>query len=1169
MVQSKDEHIRLIMQKAQQDRRGSSIPRVASSTTSVTSSSTFSKAKSRSSSKQVDNDSLVSSKTTRSGLTSTSRQGASTRSPYKKDTQGASTFNASSPSLAQQTRMPRTRSSQYSVPRTDPYKSKLEEAAEQSQQSSGASQRVSQNGKQSVEPLKTTSKENKPTEARSKSSAKVVDEEVKKTPPRANQDSKGRAKKVAIQKSEKAKKKVETESEAHIWISLPIFFVAIYLILSTVSYLVYWELDADLASFSSLFSSQELEALNWGGHLGATVSDLLIGKWLGVMGVLLPIVVFTIGLITLRGKSKSRMHYLWSALALMLVGSLAFGHFAGYDSEVFGSGLGGESGIYLSHQLSLLIGYQGGSLLMIFLIIAVLYFAFSVFILKTVSRLDAYLKFRAEKRKVEQALAREKELQRLEAMKHRSLELAEQRLLMEQERAGKEDELAEAFQAEQNCLSEQISSENQSFKRVDSEASVVADLLQSVGATTISSLLLLEGGQYGYIMGYMEDQTPYYYYLDLSLLTVMYPTQFAATPVSNPVGVNVLEQPKKAEEVDTDDLFLEVVEAAKEVETNEEVEDIQPVENPDEEQVQKPKSVEFTVVDTRQNSDEVAVITEESNGNVQESNSIQAVDNKEVKTDVNEEPQKTEGLDLEITKVVEEKVLSNSAIDSMQPYDPTADLKSYKKPSVSLLRDYNNKVNVTQDELNANKDRIEHTLSTFGIKISSIVATIGPTVTLYEIVPAPGVRISKIKNLEDDIALTLSALGIRIIAPIPGKGTIGIEVPNREKEVVSMHSVVCAVKFQNFKAELPIALGKTIQNETFVFDLAKMPHLLVAGATGQGKSVGLNAIITSLLYKKHPSELKFVLVDPKKVELTLYSKLEKHFLAKMEGEDEAIITDTQKVVYTLNSICVEMDSRYDLLKAAEVRNIVEYNEKFKQRRLNPEKGHRFLPYFVVVVDEFADLIMTAGREIETPIARIAQLARAVGIHLIIATQRPTTNIITGVIKANFPARIAFRVTSMVDSRTILDTPGANQLIGKGDMLVSTGSELTRVQCAFVDTPEVAEIVGYIADQRGYSSAYELPEYSPEGEQNGATPSRMIDPGKRDVLFDEVARFVVSTQQGSASIIQRKFSIGFARAGRLVDQLEAAGVVGHQEGSKARQVLIQDPISLEMVLDTND
>lgn len=498
-----------------------------------------------------------------------------------------------------------------------------------------------------------------------------------------------------------------------------------------------------------------------------------------------------------------------------------------------------------------------------------------------------------------------------------------------------------------------------------------------------------------------------------------------------------------------------------------------------------------------------------------------------------------------------------------EDYDPTLDLSNYQYPPLELLEEHSSgNPKVTQEELEENKNKIVETLRNYKIEITKIKATIGPTVTLYEIVPAPGVKISKIKNLEDDIALSLSALGIRIIAPIPGAGTIGIEVPNQNPEVVSMRGIIASKKFQESKYALPIALGRTISNETYTFDLAKMPHLLVAGATGQGKSVGLNAIITSLLYKKHPSQLKFVMVDPKKVELSIYSVIEKHFLAKLPDEEEAIITETGKVVNTLNSLCIEMDTRYDLLKIAQVRNIKEYNEKFIKRQLNPNNGHKYLPYIVVVVDEFADLIMTAGKEVETPIARIAQLARAVGIHMIIATQRPSTNIITGVIKANFPARIAFKVASMIDSRTILDSPGANQLIGRGDMLISVGSEMTRVQCAFVDTPEVDAITHFIASQQSYPSAFALPEYVPENEGGGMAD---IDLSSRDPLFDEAARLVVSTQQGSTSSIQRRFSIGYNRAGRIMDQLEAAGIVGPFEGSKARQVLIQDEYSLEQNL----
>ncbi|MFA5326720.1 MAG: DNA translocase FtsK [Prolixibacteraceae bacterium] len=509
-----------------------------------------------------------------------------------------------------------------------------------------------------------------------------------------------------------------------------------------------------------------------------------------------------------------------------------------------------------------------------------------------------------------------------------------------------------------------------------------------------------------------------------------------------------------------------------------------------------------------------------------------------------------------------DELVDEGIIPEMEDYDPTLDLSSYKYPTLDLLDDHaSGNAEVSNEELISNKNKIVETLRHYKIEITKIRATIGPTITLYEIVPAPGIRIAKIKNLEDDIALSLSALGIRIIAPIPGRGTIGIEVPNQKPEIVSMRSIIGSKKFQESTFELPIALGKTISNETFMVDLVKMPHILVAGATGQGKSVGLNAIITSLLYKKHPSQLKFVLVDPKKVELNLYSSLEKHFLAKMPDEEDAIITDIQKVKNTLNSVNIEMDTRYDLLKKAHVRNIIEYNTKFIGRRLNPEKGHRFLPYIVVVVDEFADLIMTAGKEIELPIARIAQLARAVGIHMIIATQRPSINIITGVIKANFPTRIAFKVASMIDSRTILDTPGANQLIGKGDMLVSNGSTMTRVQCAFVDTPEVERICEFIAQQKGYPTALLLPDYVGEAEGGSAD----VDLKNRDEMFDDAARLIVANQVGSTSMIQRKFSIGYNRAGRLMDQLEAAGIVGPSEGSKARQVLIQDEYSLEQLL----
>ncbi|MGO3805208.1 MAG: DNA translocase FtsK 4TM domain-containing protein [Sphingobacterium sp.] len=529
--------------------------------------------------------------------------------------------------------------------------------------------------------------------------------------------------------------------------------------------------------------------------------------------------------------------------------------------------------------------------------------------------------------------------------------------------------------------------------------------------------------------------------------------------------------------------------------------------------------------------------------------------------------EKTAGPVLSVEKPVEEKAITaNDLVAQFGEYDPKLDLSGYQYPTLDLLQDYGTgKITINQQELEVNKNRIVDTLRHYNIEIEHIKATIGPTVTLYEIIPKPGVRISKIKNLEDDIALSLAALGIRIIAPMPGKGTIGIEVPNSSPEMVSMRSVLATEKFKNTDMDLPIALGKTISNEVYIADLAKMPHLLVAGATGQGKSVGINAILTSLLYKKHPAELKFVLVDPKKVELSLFKTIERHFLAKLPNEEEPIITDTKKVINTLNSLCIEMDQRYDLLKNAHVRNLKEYNVKFVNRKLNPEEGHRFLPFIVLVVDEFADLMMTAGKEVETPIARLAQLARAVGIHLVIATQRPSVNIITGTIKANFPARLAFRVLSKIDSRTILDTGGADQLIGRGDMLLATGSDLIRIQCAFVDTPEVDRISEFIGSQRGYPSAFLLPEYVDEnGEGSGSADFSLED---RDQLFEDAARLIVMHQQGSTSLIQRKMKLGYNRAGRIIDQLEAAGIVGPFEGSKAREVLYPDEYSLEQYLET--
>ncbi|WP_209400643.1 DNA translocase FtsK [Pseudozobellia sp. WGM2] len=550
---------------------------------------------------------------------------------------------------------------------------------------------------------------------------------------------------------------------------------------------------------------------------------------------------------------------------------------------------------------------------------------------------------------------------------------------------------------------------------------------------------------------------------------------------------------------------------------------------------------------------------------------IPSIEKEEVKDDfevnVPVEEETEDSLSMEVEKIVEEKEetdnIADKLVEDFGEFDPTLELGNYKFPTIELLDPHGvtGGITINQEELEENKNKIVETLKNYKIGISQIKATIGPTVTLYEIVPEAGIRISKIKNLEDDIALSLAALGIRIIAPIPGKGTIGIEVPNKNATIVSMRSVIASSKFQKAEMQLPIAFGKTISNETFVVDLAKMPHLLMAGATGQGKSVGLNAVLTSLLYKKHPAEVKFILVDPKKVELSIYNKIERHFLAKLPDSEEAIITDNAKVINTLNSLCIEMDNRYELLKTAMVRNLKEYNAKFKARKLNPNDGHKYLPYIVLVIDEFADLIMTAGKEVETPIARLAQLARAIGIHLIIATQRPSVNVITGIIKANFPARIAFRVTSKIDSRTILDAQGADQLIGRGDMLYTQGNDVTRIQCAFVDTPEVDKITEYIGSQRAYPNAHELPEYS--GEESGTSIDYEI--ADRDAMFRDAAEVIVTAQQGSASLIQRKLKLGYNRAGRIVDQLEAAGIVGPFEGSKARQVLVPDLLALDQLL----
>lgn len=652
-------------------------------------------------------------------------------------------------------------------------------------------------------------------------------------------------------------------------------------------------------------------------------------------------------------------------------------------------------------------------------------------------------------------------------------------------------------------------------------------LESSLGAITTFALLVLTAIAY---FAYLSSRTIQ------AIRNLLNPTDYLKGRFSK----------KKKEEEKTDERTDTETQQAQKAEPDEEV--CRPEEKPE-----QPTTIDFNLHGSEE------IIKQEPEDEVEDI----VIDEKTENGEDDDNAEDTPGLEIETP--VEEEVADEDGKGALEPYDPKLDLEHYTYPVLQLLDKYaDNGSSIDMEEQNKNKDQIIEVLKNFGVGISSIKATVGPTITLYEITPAKGVRISRIRNLEDDIALSLSALGIRIIAPIPGKGTIGIEVPNARPQMVSMESILNSKKFQDTEFELPIALGKTITNEVFMVDLAKMPHLLVAGATGQGKSVGLNAIITSLLYKKHPAELKFVMVDPKKVEFSIYSPIENHFLAKVaDSSGESIITDVNKVVQTLKSLCSEMDTRYDLLKKARARNIKEYNAKFKNRQLNPENGHKFMPYIVVIIDEFGDLIMTAGKEIELPIARIAQLARAVGIHMIIATQRPTTNIITGTIKANFPARMAFKVSAMIDSRTILDRPGANQLIGRGDMLFSTGADPVRVQCAFVDTPEVERITAYIARQQSYIGPFELPKVEMEGDEEGGAGN--VDMQHLDPMFEEAARLIVATQQGSTSMIQRKFAIGYNRAGRLMDQLEKAGIVGAAQGSKPREVLCIDDTDLEMRL----
>jgi S-DNA-T family DNA segregation ATPase FtsK/SpoIIIE len=976
--------------------------------------------------------------------------------------------------------------------------------------------------------------------------------------------------------------------------------VALFILVSVVSYFIYWSKDQAVARFGQVFDATQDPVSNWGGKLGAVTANYIVGEWFGLFGICIPIVLIVLSLRIMRYRPMLLRKSVRLMLVLMILGSLALGYIFGDAWGVFGTGLGGAHGIYVARWFNSLIGVLGTGLLL-----ALAFVIYAVYINRnTIGVINRLCKGMVDNSK-----------KLGEVITSTAADLLPH------------DSRKEGDESFDNVVGADVFAGKNGTKQTGEGESAGAS------ASCPGSPLAPSGGQPGVIT-------------DEEGFSVIIP----GASVPNTVGEDFYDQvPRVAEQTDEDGFVI--IKPVEEPDSN--VQPLQPVTRVDE------NGFEITGLPVENSDASAAGLTgifgTGSDAQISGSGmSVTAADGSSgafEKVDENGftiqyaagdgEPEQPAGVsaggwpdapaasampgdypvrrndgtdnpfkadpvppfaetadspsgvasgnvpsaggadfvaavpqdtaiessaDMTVDRLPGDKILSEEEIENAL-YDPTLDLSSYQRPPLELLEDHTVEVSVTSEEIVENKNRIKETLENFGIKIDKVKATIGPTVTLYEIVPAPGVRISKIKNLEDDIALSLSALGIRIIAPIPGKGTIGIEVPNKDKKVVSMFSVIKSAKFQESTYDIPVVLGKTIQDETFVIDLAKMPHLLVAGATGQGKSVGLNAIITSLLYKKHPSELKLVLVDPKKVELTLYGKLERHFLAKLPGEDDAIITDTHKVIYTLNSLCIEMDARYDLLRKGEVRHVKEYNDKFRHRKLNPQKGHRFLPYIIVVIDEFADLIMTAGREVETPIARIAQLARAVGIHLVIATQRPTTNIITGVIKANFPARIAFRVTSMIDSRTIIDQPGANQLIGRGDMLVSTGNDLTRVQCAFVDTPEIERITEFISNQRGYLGAYELPEYNPDSADNGGSAggNRANDLSQLDAMFDEVAHFVVQNQQGSTSSIQRRFSIGYNRAGRIMDQLEMAGVVGRAEGSKPREVLIQDVMSLEHLL----
>ncbi|MFI3315124.1 MAG: DNA translocase FtsK 4TM domain-containing protein [Rikenellaceae bacterium] len=930
-------------------------------------------------------------------------------------------------------------------------------------------------------------------------------------------------------------------------IAILTFSAAVLLMGAIISYFFTWKDDQALNELANAVTIVDGSAQNSIGSIGAWISNLLVDRLFGVMALAIPLIILSFSMVLLRLKGMFFRKAMLSLLTLMFIGSIFAAYITPTGVEAFGSSYGGEWG-YRVNRWSLNLLGDLGTAIILFTLIAIWLVYTSLNIVKYLGK--TIVIFFAAIGRIFGALFMG--LERLLTYIASPKKKKPVRIPKQEERINKE-EITPIAVVESNDVAADSDESKLGDKKPED---AIESFMNSSDTLTFAMEERKEREEEETFNMSIEERTEdkdenkdvdEVKIEDDFIQAMNYDNFVIFKPLENQED----EITNQSDEESIDDIDMIMTEKEQQPIEQQPIEQLTPTIETQEQEVAEQPSSTTSLDDSFEISGGYTQAEEIKEGEF------------EVAITSNAE------LDIDKSKLDENIVITTntpSEVDEIDNsvFDPTLELSSYKLPDVEMLDNHSSKVVVTEEELVANKNRIVETLNNFNISIDKIKATIGPTVTLYEIKPAAGVRISKIKNLEDDIALSLSALGIRIIAPIPGKGTIGIEVPNKNKEIVSMYSVIKSAKFQESKYELPVVLGRTIQNDDFVIDLAKMPHLLVAGATGQGKSVGLNAIITSLLYKKHPAELKFIMVDPKRVELTLYQNIENHFLAKMEDEPETIITDTQRVVYTLNSLCIEMEDRYKLLNKAKARNIIEYNEKFKKRKVNPNNGHRFLPYFVVIIDEFADLIMTAGKEVEIPIARIAQLARAVGIHLVIATQRPTTNIITGVIKANFPARIAFRVSSMVDSRTILDQPGANQLIGRGDMLVSTGSDITRVQCAFIDTPEVERITDYIGEQRGFGSPYILPDYTPEGDSKLSGGSTQTI-SKMDDKFTEVARYVVQNQQGSASTIQRNFSIGFNRAGRLMDQLERAGIVGRQEGSKPRQVLISDMASLEILL----